>query len=162
MRSVDGVDDAAPLLQAVTLPASQLEDWEFSFAFGNYGGAVLFGLDPEASGRIGHYTLAAGEDLRPADENGILLTESYADELNLGLGDTLELVAPAGRAPFTLVGLLASDGLGRLNGGQVGVTTLAAVRSAFGRSGDCGWAEALGPLGPVSYTHLTLPTTPYV
>ncbi len=136
VRAMEGVEDAAPLLQVVTLPASQLERWEFSFAFGNYGGAVLFGVDPEASSRIGHYRLAAGADLTPTDEKAILLTESYARELGLELGDTLELVAPAGRAPFTLVGLLASDGLGRLNRGQVGVAPLGAVRRAFGRPGQ--------------------------
>ncbi len=136
VRAEDGVEDAAPLLQVVTLPASQLEDWEFSFAFGNYGGTVLFGVDPVASGRIGHYYLEAGQDLTSTDEDAILLTESFAGELGLNLGDTLELAAPDGRVPFTLVGLLASDGLGRLNRGQVGVTTLAAARGAFDRLGQ--------------------------
>jgi putative ABC transport system permease protein len=134
--SVDGVQDAAPLLQVVTLPASQLDDWEFSFAFGNYGGAVLFGVDPEASRRIGHYRLASGADLPPGDESAILLTESYARELGLEAGDTLDLLAPTGRERFTLIGLLASEGLASLNRGQVAIATLASVERAFDRSGQ--------------------------
>jgi len=133
VQAAEGVEAAAPLVQVVTLPTAQLSDWKYSFALGNFTGAVFYGLDPAASRDMGHYRLAAGEDLNASGEDIILLTERYADELGLEPGDTLELVAPTGQARFTVTGLLAMEGLGRLNRGQVGVTTLAAAQRHFQR-----------------------------
>jgi putative ABC transport system permease protein len=135
VQAAQGVEATAPLLQVITLPTAQLSDWQYSFAFGNFTGAVLYGVDPAASRNMDHYRLTAGDDVEAADD-AILLTESYAQELGLNLGDTLELAAPTGQAQFTLTGLLASEGLARLNRGQVGVTTLAVAQRHFQRP-DC-------------------------
>jgi len=133
VQSAAGVEAAAPLLQIVTLPTLQLSNWEFSFAFGNFSGAVVYGVDPKASRDMGHYRLVTGSDLDASADGAILLTENYARELGVDLGDKLELIAPTGQAHFTVTGLLASDGLGRLNRGRVGVTTLATAQGHFER-----------------------------
>jgi putative ABC transport system permease protein len=135
VQAVEGVAAAAPLLQVNTLPLSQLDNWEYSFIFGNFSGAVVYGVDPSASRVLEHYRLAAGEDLATAGDETILLTERYAESLGIGLGDTLELASPAGQVRLTVVGWIASDGLARVNLGQVGVTTLATAQGAFERSG---------------------------
>ncbi len=135
VRAVDGVEEAAPLLQVTTLPIAQMDDWEYSFISGNFSGAVFYGVDPASSRAMGHYRVKAGDDLDAARGDAILLAESYAQELGLSLGDTLELAAPDGQARFTVIGLLASDGLARLNHGQVGVMQLGTAQSAFQRPG---------------------------
>jgi putative ABC transport system permease protein len=135
VQAVEGVEAAAPLMQILTLPAEQLSGWEYSLAFGNLSGLVLYGVNPEASRDLGHYDLVAGADLPAAAEDSILLTERYARELDVVVGDELALIAPGGQVPFTVVGLVATDGLGRLNRGQVGLTTLAAAQRHFGRPG---------------------------
>lgn len=133
VQSVEGVEAAAPLLQVITLSTAQLSDWQFSFAFGNFDGTMIYGVDPDTSRDMGHYRLAAGDDLDTADDDAILLTESYAETLGVDVGDMVELIAPAGQARFTVIGLLASEGLGRLNRGQVGVTKLATAQRHFER-----------------------------
>lgn len=131
----DGVAAVAPLWQAATLPSAQLDDWQYSFIPGNFNGMALFGVDPQASRAMGHYRLVAGEDLSPDIEDALLLSRRYAAELGVSVGDGIELVAPAGQVRFTVSGILASDGLARLNRGQVGVTTLAVAQEAFERPG---------------------------
>ena len=80
VRAVQGVKAAAPLMQILTLPAVEMDEWVTSLAFGNLSGMVLYGLDPEASRTLGHYDLVAGADLTAAAEDSILLTERYAQE----------------------------------------------------------------------------------
>jgi putative ABC transport system permease protein len=135
VRMVEGIEAAAPLVQAVTLPTSELDDWEYSFIFGNFNGVVVFGVDPLTSRDVGHYRLVAGEDLTRAGDDGLLLSERYARSLGLDVGDTLELTAPTGRVRLTVTGLLAADGLARLNRGQVGVTVLETAQRLFERPG---------------------------
>lgn len=133
VRAVDGVEAVAPLLQVTSLPAQQLEDYEYSFISGNFSGAVVYGVDPGASGTMEHYRLKAGQDLDSAGDGAILLNQNYAKALGVSLGDTLELAGPTGQVRFTVAGLLASHGLAQLNRGHVGVTTLATAQRVFGR-----------------------------
>jgi putative ABC transport system permease protein len=152
IEAVEGVEMAAPLVQATTLPTAQLEDWEYPLIAGNFSGPVVYGVDPQASRDMGHYRLAAGDDLDAASDDAILLTESYAKTLGLSLGDELELVAPTGQVRFRVVGLLASEGLARLNMGQVGVTTLATVQRAFERAGRLDQVDVVAAPGVDSET----------
>ncbi len=152
IEAVEGIEAAAPLLQVSTLATAQLDDWEYSFIAGNFGGAVVYGVDPQASRDIGHYRLAAGDDLDAAGDGTILLTEGYAKTLGLGLGDELELAATTGQVRFRVVGLLASDGLARLNLGQVGVTTLETAQRAFERPGRLDQVDVVAAPGVDSET----------
>jgi putative ABC transport system permease protein len=135
VRAVSGVEMAAPLLQVATLPTTQLSDWKTSFMFGSFDGMVLYGVDPQASHAVGHYRLASGADLTAADRDVVLLSQRYAEDLDVGVGDQVELVAPTGQVRLTVVGLLASDGLARLGHGQVGLTTLSTAGRLFERPG---------------------------
>jgi putative ABC transport system permease protein len=135
IAAVEGVEAVAPLLQNTTLPTEELDDWEYPFIAGNFSGPVVYGIDPQASRAMGHYRLVAGDDLDAAGDNAMLLTEGYARTLGLSLGDELELVAPTGQVRLRVVGLLESEGLARLNMGQVGLTSLATAQRAFGRAG---------------------------
>jgi putative ABC transport system permease protein len=135
VRMVEGVERAAPLLQVVTLPTSELDAWKYSFIFGNFNGAVVYGVDPSASRDVGHYRLAAGKDLEGTGNDALLLSEQYAQSLGVDVGDSLELTAPAGQVRLTVTGLLASDGLARLNRGQVGLTGLETAQRLFERPG---------------------------
>ncbi len=135
VRAVSGVEIAAPLLQITTLPTTQLSDWKTSFMFGSFDGMVLYGVDPQASHAVGHYRLASGADLTAADRDAVLLSQRYAEDLGVGPGDQVELVAPTGQVRLTVVGLLASDGLARLGHGQVGLTTLSTAGRLFERPG---------------------------
>jgi putative ABC transport system permease protein len=133
VRATEGVEVAAPLVQVATLPTSELDDWEYSFIFGNFNGAVVFGVDPQTSRYVGHYRVLVGDDLAGAADDALLLSERYARSLGLNVGDGLELTAPAGQVHFTVVGLLASDGLARLNRGQVGLTRVETAQRLFER-----------------------------
>jgi putative ABC transport system permease protein len=101
---------------------------------------------------MGHYRLAAGDDLDTTGDDAILLTEGWAKTLGLSLGDELELVAPTGQVRFRVVGLLASEGLARLNMGQVGLTTLATAQRAFERAGRLDQVDVVAAPGVDSET----------
>lgn len=134
VKAVRGVEEAVPLVQAVTLPAKKAADYRLSFVSGTTSGMIVYGIDPELGLSRGHYRQIAGQPLtaRRAHERPILLSREYADELNVSLGDYLTLLSPDGEVRFTVTGFLATEGLARMNRGEIGVTTLDEAQRAFG------------------------------
>ncbi len=148
VQDLPDVKRAAPLIRLLTLPTSEVDNWQLDGAI-LFTGMTLYGLDPALEkAPVSHssspassyeddavhpYRLSAG---RPLEEAGrekfpILLGETYAAELELEVGDHLEVIAPEGTARFTIVGLLAQEGLAAANQGQVAIAPLKAVQTAY-------------------------------
>ncbi|HUU27049.1 MAG TPA: FtsX-like permease family protein [archaeon] len=78
-----------------------LADWGAritTFALASVGetsfAAMVVGIEPEREARFIHWDrkIAKGEYLRPQDMNGVLVGEDLADNLGVGLGDTVIVV----------------------------------------------------------------------
>ncbi|HLF26167.1 MAG TPA: FtsX-like permease family protein [Anaerolineae bacterium] len=118
VRSIDGVRVAAPLVQAGGLVLGEREP------------LAIFGIDPRLDRDVRVYALAAGRWLERAGD--VLLAERYAREKDIALGQSITLIGPGGALDLKLAGLLAEQGIGRLNGGDVAVMRVAHAQALRG------------------------------
>jgi putative ABC transport system permease protein len=106
VRQTEGVSAVAPVSQSGGLVVGQQEL------------LIFFGIDPQIDREFRTYSLAQGEFL--SGVGSVLLTETYAQEKGIQVGDEIRLVSAGGFRALTVVGTLAGDeGLGRMNGGDV-------------------------------------------
>ena len=109
-RADAGVSLAAPATQTGAAMAGRSEP------------LAILGIDPNVDREVRSYTLASGVFLDRA--NGVLLTERYAREQGIRVGEHITLIAPGGSRRFTLIGTLADGGVARLNSGDLAVMRL--------------------------------------
>ncbi len=135
---------AVPTLQlnaslAVSVPESALPLTLLGF---DTGGFVVYGIDPLADLAVRDYTLVQGDFLGlDRDAWEILLVEPYAQENELRVGETVQLVAPDGPQPFEVVGLIAKTGAGQTNNGAFGVIPLRVAQELYHRVGEVDQVE---------------------
>lgn len=135
---VKGVEIAAPILQARTLPASEAGSWQIAFSMTGVAAGNFFdltGIDPELDPQVRVYPLTSGRMPRPAKYE-VIVPASYADKKNLRIGDKLELLAKDQPARLEIVGLLADEGVAMINDGAVGFAPLQVVQDLFDRAGE--------------------------
>ena len=133
-----GVQLAAPSLTVQTLLASEVDSWQIAFSInGIAAGNVLqlSGVDAELDPEVRLYVLTAGR-MPENDRYQAVLPEKYAVEKGLQIGEDLLLLAPQGEARLEIVGLLADEGVGLLNGGVVAFAPLAVVQELYARGGE--------------------------
>src|SRR5262249_208484 len=91
---------------------------------------IFFGIDPALDPAIRNYPLVQGHFLsRPGD---VLLSDVYAHEKGIAIDSTISLISIGGVRPLTVVGTLASDGVGRLNSGDLAIMGIADAMSLRG------------------------------
>ncbi|MCL4394774.1 MAG: ABC transporter permease, partial [Chloroflexi bacterium] len=95
----------------------------------------VVGIDPEADPRLRTFTLAAGQFLaKRQNAQDILLVGKFAADHKIALGDTVTLELPSGiEDKFKVIGLLADEGAGHLNGGSIGFVNLDVAETVFDR-----------------------------
>ena len=101
---------AAPLAQTGGVLAGQSET------------LAILGIDPRLDRQVRTYNLASGTFLDRA--RGALLTEAYARERGISIGQRINLIAPGGARRLTVVGTLADGGVASLNSGDIVVVRL--------------------------------------
>lgn len=140
-RRVPGVELAAPSLYARTLLISEADEWnvEISLGGGSSAGLLMVGVDPALDPQVRVYQMATGRYLEPDEEQrSVVLTQEYAEKKDLSVGSDLEILTSDGPVAFEIVGLMESEGVGRLSNGAVGVIPLPVAQDVFrrGRSID--------------------------
>lgn len=65
----------------------------------------------------------------------IVLVDRYAEEHEIELGKSIELITPNGPQRFKVVGLMAKEGPGQLNNGAFAVVPLQTAQEVFNRAG---------------------------
>lgn len=105
VRSTDGVQTAAPLLITGALVL---------------GGADLigiWGIDPAVDNDIRSYTVIEGATT--IERGTVWIGTGYATARELTVGESISLIAAGGLKRYVIAGLLAREGVGALNGGDL-------------------------------------------
>jgi putative ABC transport system permease protein len=137
-QSLNGVIAVAPMVQVTTLLARDAKDWKIAFGIG--GRAVgntlqLYGIDSQVDPQVREYEISAGRWLQDANYETVL-TQKYATEKHLQVGDDLVILIPQGQERLRVVGVIANNGAGLLNDGVVAFAPLAVVQDLFNRGHD--------------------------
>jgi len=138
IRSLVGVVEAAPAVRADTLLAREAKDWQIAFSInGRTAGntLLLLGVETAIDPQVRQYEILAGRWLQ-AENYEAVLTQKYAADKNLQLGEDLVVLTPNGQERFKIVGLISQNGAGLLNDGIVAFAPLTVVQDTFGRGHD--------------------------
>lgn len=95
------------------------------------------GIDPDFDRRLRTYTLVEGRFLSQREKaHNILLVTKFAADHNIKLGDSILLrIGSDQEEKFKVIGLLADEGAGHLNGGSIGFVTLDVADNVYNRGG---------------------------
>ena len=129
--AVPGVELAVPVVSAAAFTTD-----------GSGEQLTVHGVDitNDAAVRVYEPAGAAGPELEDplvflSQPDSVLLTREFAARRQIGVGDRVELDTPSGRRRFTVRGLLAPEGVARVQGGTLVVMDIAAAEAAFTRPG---------------------------
>jgi len=129
VRSTAGVRTAVPLVRGTIsladTPATTIQ---------------LFGADLTAEEELARYQVASVTDRREVlkafeDVRAILLTDSFATEHGLRVGDSIRLSTPTGVVAFVVRGLLRPEGFARAFGGRLAILDLPAAQFWLDKEG---------------------------
>jgi putative ABC transport system permease protein len=135
VRSAEGVVAAAPAAQATTILAHEAKNWQIVFGINGLNTSsslLLFGVDPTVDPSVRQYELTAGRWLEEESYEAVL-TEKYATDKTLNLGDDLVILTPGGQERLRIVGLISKNGAGLINDGSVGFIPLPVLQDVFDR-----------------------------
>ncbi|UCC87700.1 MAG: ABC transporter permease [Anaerolineales bacterium] len=106
---------------------------------------ALVGIHPETDPQVRSYQLAEGRMIDISDRTySIVLAAAFAEDNGIHLGDDLEIeLADAQVEIFEVVGLLANQGVARLNNGAIGFSRLDVVQDLFDESGRLSQVEVV-------------------
>jgi putative ABC transport system permease protein len=93
------------------------------------------GIDPLLDPKVRVYVLTAGR-LPVSDRYEAVLSQKYAQDEELELGGTLEIVTPNGPEKLEIVGLLADEGVAMTNSGAVAFIPLEVAQELFNLRGE--------------------------
>jgi len=129
--AVPGVEIAVPLVTAEAFTTD-----------GSGEQLTVYGVDVTNDDAVRVYEAARDGDDAVDDPlvflsrpDSMLLTHEFAARRKLAVDDQIELDTPSGRRRFTVRGLLAAEGVARVQGGAFAVMDIAAAEAAFTRPG---------------------------
>jgi putative ABC transport system permease protein len=130
VSSSEGVKKAVGFLKLpAALPDEDQEQIDLNFFGTGAGGLMLHGIDPILDKELRDYVLTDGRFLKENQEQPeVVLVESFAQENNLSVGETVTILTAFGPSEIKVVGLIAGEGAGLTNLGKFGVITLKAAQ----------------------------------
>jgi len=137
-QSTAGVVASAPAVSAFTLLARDAKNWQIAFGIGGIASGSslqILGVDPNIDQQVRQYDLTAGRWLQ-ADAYEAVITEKYAADKHLTLGEDLAILVPGGEERLRIVGLVARSGAGLLNEGIIAFAPLNVVQDLFNRGSE--------------------------
>ncbi len=133
------IEFAVPSLQVMTVLGDSVssDSMAMSFFGMNAGGLQLYGIDPEVDVKARIYEVTDGRFLSMVlDENEVVLVDVYAEENEIIVGDTIEIIAETGTEELRVVGLIENKGAGQTNNGAFGVVPIQTAQKYFFREGE--------------------------
>ncbi len=132
------VEGAVPSLQLFTVLADQTSagDIGLNFFGTSTDGLLLYGIDVRRDRLVRDYQITAGRFLsEDPDAYEVVLVQSFADDNDVVVGRSIQVIAGNKVELLRVVGLMAKEGPGQLNNGAFGVLPLAAAQKLFYREG---------------------------
>lgn len=144
VAAVDGVQTISPLIdRTVNVPANYFDgDPNRADAI---GAVTLQGIDPGRASAMRAFPVQTGRFLEAGDGAVTVISQSLADAIGVGLGQTLRLPAAAGETELTVVGLLPPRAL---PGNEAVLVSLAQAQAMLNMPGKINTVEA--NFGPVN------------
>jgi putative ABC transport system permease protein len=99
----------------------------------------LVGGDPDTLRTVGFYNVEEGRFITAEDTGAAVIARSLAEEINVAVGDRLELPTPTGLAEFTIVGLLPHR---RIPGNEMVLVPLAQAQKLLDMPGKINVIDA--------------------
>jgi len=126
VASNKGVELAVGFIKLpAALPEEDQEQIDLNFFGTGAGGLMLHGIDPLLDTQLRDYRITDGRFIEEdAKEPEVVLVDSFADENNLLVGQTVTILTAFGPSDLKVVGLMAGEGAGLTNLGKFGVITL--------------------------------------
>ena len=138
IEQIEGVEFAAPSVQVHTILAADAGTWEINIdltGVADTNSLDIHGVDFTKDTSIRLYELSAGT--LPEDEHyQVAITNQYADEKELDIGDDLVFLVPNGIERLRITGLLSKQGVGLINDGAVAFAPLSVIQDLFNRGGE--------------------------
>ena len=139
IEGIAGISATAPSIQMRTILADESIPGEFDLDFfgASTGGLVLYGIDPIRDRLVRDYTITRGSFLSGnPDASEVVLVETFAEENDLEVGDSLAIITPVDVVKLKLVGLMAKEGPGQLNNGTFGIISLENAQKYYHRENE--------------------------
>jgi len=125
-----------PSVHGTTVLAEDIQEDEIGlsmFGFG-MGGLLIYGIEPTIDPQVREYRVVDGQFLsEKQNRNEIVLVETFADEKEIEVGNTIKVVINNHIERLKVVGLMAKEGTGRLNNGSFAVIPLDISQKFFQR-----------------------------
>ena len=137
-RRISGIRAAVPLVQIQTILTDEVPSSAIGMnMFGlDAAGLLIYGIDPSLEYQAREYKLVAGRLLEQSGQDDeIVLVDSYAQDKNIQLGNSIQIVSDSGDLNLKVVGLIAKEGAGQFNNGNFGLMPLITAQKAFYRQG---------------------------
>lgn len=133
------VQYAVPSIQVVTTLGGSASVGNIGMTFfgTDAGGLQIYGIDPQVDQQSRNYEIAQGRFLSPIqDGREIVLVDSYAEENDIQVDDSVEIIADTGVEKLRVVGLMEKKGAGQLNNGAFGVIPILTAQKYYYREGE--------------------------
>ena len=139
LSNIPGIEAALPIVKSQTVLADESAQTELGLTlFGpESGGLLLYGVDPNLEPIVRDYRITAGEFLGgnlAAYE--IVLVENYAEDQDIEVGNSIDLITPNGIEQVKVIGLMAREGPGQTNNGTFGIIPIETAQKMFSRMGE--------------------------
>ena len=135
---IKGVELVVPSVKVNTIMASDANSWEINVdltGIANTNSLEIHGVIFEKDQEIRLYDLIKGT-LPEDDQYETVITQKYAEDKHLKIGDDLVFLTPSGMERLRICGLLSEDGVGLINDGEVAFAPLNVVQDIFDRGGE--------------------------
>lgn len=97
----------------------------------------FFAVNPQAEEGVGTYQIVAGKVPAASESPGVVLEEQWAKEHGFAPGSSVTIIfGPSHRVTWPVTGLIAREGLGRFNGGNLVLINLAHYQQAVEQPGN--------------------------
>jgi putative ABC transport system permease protein len=137
VQDIPGITSAVPSVHINTLLADQVSTPEIGLSFfgSDVGGLTLYGIYPDLDKNVRAYTIVEGTYLSPdTNSSEVVLVKNFAEDNDLQVGKSVEIVTEDGIEKLEVVGLMAKEGPGQLNNGAFGILQLPTAQKFFFRA----------------------------
>lgn len=139
VQEIPEIEAAVPTVHINTLLADQVNTPEIGLSFfgSDIGGLTLYGINPGQDTQVRDYSIVEGVYLsQDPDSTEVVLVENFAEDNDIQLGKSIEIVTGDGIEILKVVGLMAKEGPGQLNNGAFGIIQLPTAQKYYYREDE--------------------------